>query len=162
MGKGKSGEGVVFWKGVAPKTWHAFFTTNEYFAAPSFPSLQQPVEAPCSLLHKQAINQQRLFLSGWRMFSAACSFAGTMIPVCMSDVQSGTYWHTCCLNEMLAERLQGWGLFSLPFSWEAFTWGWREINESTLFNQECLISLDISITAATDANVAVILIWENK
>lgn len=50
----------------------------------------------CSLQHKQAINQQ-----GCSCQDEGCpahSFAGIVIPVCMSEIERGSYWHMCCLN----------------------------------------------------------------
>lgn len=50
----------------------------------------------CSPQHKQAINQQGF--SCQNEGCAAHSFSGTVIPVCMSDIQSGSYWHVFALD----------------------------------------------------------------
>lgn len=79
-------------------TWHAFFTANEYFAAPVSVS-SAAHKPPCSPQHKQAINQQ-----GFSCQDERCAtFAETVIPLCISHIQSGSYWHIFYLSDMVAE-----------------------------------------------------------
>ena len=65
--------------------------------------------------HKQAINQP-----GFSCQYEGCathSFARTVIPVCMSEIQRGTYGHMV-LNEILAEHLKGRGFVYFPYHWK--------------------------------------------